>query len=167
MSINGLLNQARMIRRDAGNLIDSTQQGAAKSEHEALQAPATLDHLIRTGTDPSQVAAFLDGAQVRAEAAKKRGADLEAMAKRVDTAITALSKAVNPNDTSDDQQKLQGELARCMGIRGALGSAIYDATTEAGIAAAIAGKSESGLIIGAKAALIIPERPKLILPNAA
>ena len=159
MNINALLSQARSLRVEAHSLMREAGAASHAQTNDATKGQQTLDELVRSGSDPAQLEAFLAQREARYEGAKKNEVALEDMSKRFGDMFAQLSSAVDAKDTSGEQSLLHGEVGLCIRTMAELGDAVRAAVFETSIAAALAGKTESGLIIGAKAA-----KPSIILP---
>jgi hypothetical protein len=159
MNINALLDQARSLRQEASDLMHEVVAAAEGHSANAPRDSQTLDELAREGGDPARLEAFLAQRQARYETAKKNEEALDAMTKRFGEMFDQLAAEVDIKDTSGEQAVLQGAVRLCIETMAELGDAIKAAMLETSVAAALAGKSQSGLIIGAAAA-----KPHIILP---
>lgn len=161
MSIYQVLNQARSLRIEATSLINAVAAGAEKRAHDNVASPEVLDQLIREGHDPAQLQAYFKQFQARYQAAKARETALEDMAQRFGDVFAQLSAAVKTvEETTGEHTMVAGEIGLCISVMASLGESVRNAVLETSVAASLAGKQQSGLIIGAAAT-----KPQIIVPE--
>lgn len=160
-AVHRLLDEARSMRRDTGSLVGRLGAESSAREVELAAASSTLDRLIREGSDPAVLGAFLDKLRGLRTEAESRDAAIAHVVKAFGALYDQL-RAVHDAlpDEAIERTLLAGEMSLCTGVMAALGEQWHRCTMELGIAAALADgparlvlppraerRSASGLII--------------------